>query len=82
MTGELFSERIGGTAAGDPGRYPTWNAARAAAGDATWNATWNAAGDAVRDAARALTVRDLISTECYDTLTRPWASVIGLTEKD
>ena len=43
---------------------------------------WYAVGDAARDAARALTVRDLISTERYDTLTRPWASVIGLTEDD
>ena len=43
---------------------------------------WDAARGAARDAARALTVRDLISTERYDTLTRPWASVIGLTEDD
>ena len=43
---------------------------------------WDTTRDAARYAARALTVRDLISTECYDTLTRPWASVIGLTEDD
>ena len=57
---------------------------------ATGDDAWAAAGDAARyaakcaarDAARALTVRDLISTERYDILTRPWASVIGLTEKD
>ena len=46
----------------------------AAARDAAW--------DAARDAAGALTVRDLISTERYDTLTRPWASVIGKVHPD
>ena len=61
-------------AAGGAARYAAKCAARYAARDA--------AKYAARDAARALTVRDLISTECYDTLTRPWASVIGLTEKD
>ena len=55
-----------------------WDAMLVAARDAAWYA----AGDAARDAAGALTVRDLISTERYDTLTRPWASVIGLTEDD
>ena len=53
-------------------------AARDAAGDA--------AGDAARgaawDAAWALVVRDLISTARYDTLTRPWASVIGKVHPD
>ena len=75
-------------------RYTAWDAAwdaarataRYAAGVAAEVAARYAAGvaarDATRDAARALTVRDLISTEHYDTLTRPWASVIGLTEKD
>ena len=48
-----------------------------AAGDVTRDAAWDAAW-----AAGALVVRDLISTERYDTLTRPWASVIGLTEDD
>ena len=83
-----------GYAAGYATREATWNAARVtawyaardAARDAAWNAArdaaWDAAWYAVRDAAGALTVRDLISTERYDTLTRPWASVIGLTEKD
>ena len=47
-----------------------------------WYAARYAARHATRDAARALTVRDLISTKRYDTLTRPWASVIGLTEKN
>ena len=59
-----------------------WDAARYAAKCAARDAARDAAKYAARDAARALTVRDLISTECYDTLTRPWASVIGLTEKD
>ena len=59
-----------------------WDAARYTTRDAAWDATRYAARYAVWYAARALTVRDLISTERYDTLTRPWASVIGLTEKD
>ena len=62
--------------------YAAWAAAWYAARDAARYAAWYAAGYAARDAARALTVRDLISTERYDTLTRPWASVIGLTEDD
>ena len=57
---------------------------------ATWNAAWDAARDAVRDAARdaardatlALLVRDLIATEHYDTLTRPWRSTIGPIHPD
>ena len=69
-------------AARDAARDAARAAARDAARDAAGNAAWYAAGDAAGDAAGALTVRDLISTECYDTLTRPWASVIGLTEKD
>ena len=59
-----------------------WYAARYTTRDAAWDAARYAARCAVWYAARALTVRDLISTERYDTLTRPWASVIGLTEKD
>ena len=77
-------------AADDAARYAAWSATGVAAGDAAGDAAWYATGDAARYAARyavwyaarALTVRDLISTERYDTLTRPWASVIGLTEKD
>ena len=67
-------------------RATAWDAAGVAAGAAAGGAAWNAAKYTARVtawyAAGALTVRDLISTECYDTLTRPWASVIGLTEKD
>ena len=73
-------------AADDAARYAAWSATGVAAGVAAWSATGVAARYAARYAvwyaAKALTVRDLISTECYDTLTRPWASVIGLTEKD
>ena len=81
-------------AADDAARYAAWSATRAAAWDAARytprDAAWDAARYAARNAARyavwyaarALTVRDLISTERYDILTRPWASVIGLTEKD
>ena len=65
-------------ATGDDAWYAARYTTRDAADDAARYAAWSAAGAA----AKALTVRDLISTECYDTLTRPWASVIGLTEKD
>ena len=70
------------------------NAVRDAAWNATWDAAWDAEWDAVRDAAWdaawnatvdatwALLVRDLITTEHYDTLTRPWASVIGKVHPD
>ena len=37
---------------------------------------------AARDAAMALVVRDLLPQEHYDTLTRPWASVIGKVHPD
>ena len=67
-----------------------WNAARNAAWNATRNAAWNAARNAASDAAWnatldatwALLVRDLITTEHYDTLTRPWASMIGKVHPD
>ena len=71
-----------GDAAWDAARDAAWDAAGDAAGDAARCAAKYAARSAARDAAKALTVRDLISTERYDILTRPWASVIGLTEKD
>ena len=58
-------------------------AAGAAAGDAAWAAAW----DAARDAARALTIRDLISTNGYtqahyDLLTGPWRQVMGPLHAD
>lgn len=46
-------------AAGDAARYAAWGAA----GDAAWDTAW--------DAACALVVRDLITTEQFDTLTAP-----------
>lgn len=58
------------------------DAARAAA----WDAAWDAARDAAWDAARALVVRDQVGdtfTQAhYDTLTRPWATVIGPVHPD
>ena len=50
-------------------------------------AAWDAARDAARDAALALVVRDLIGqhdlTQAhYDTLTRPWRTVIGPLHED
>jgi hypothetical protein len=54
-----------------------WDAARDAARDAAWDAARDAAWDVAWDAAGALTVRDLISTWHYDTLTRPWRQVVG-----
>ena len=50
------------------------DAARAAVRDAVRNAAW--------DAARALVVRDLITTDQYDTLTRTWREVIGPIHPD
>ena len=60
-----------------------WDAARDAARAAARDAAWYAAGDA----AWALVVRDLIgqhgfTQEHYDTLTRPWATVIGPVHPD
>ena len=71
-----------------------WNAARNAARDAARdaagyaarnaarNAAWDAAWDAARNAAGSLVARDLISTDAYDTLTRPWGEVIGPIHPD
>ena len=82
----------------DAARDAAWAAAWAAARDAAWDATldaaWAAAWDATlaaawaaaRDAARALVVRDQVGdtfTQAhYDTLTRPWATVIGPVHPD
>ncbi len=51
-----------------------WDAAGAAAWNAAWAAAWNAAW--------ALVVRDLISTEHYDTPTLPWRTTIGPIHDD
>jgi hypothetical protein len=63
-----------------------WDAAWDAARDAALDAAWDAARDAAWDAARALVVRDQVGdtfTQAhYDTLTRPWATVIGPVHPD
>ena len=60
-----------------------WRAARAAPPRAAeLNAAWDAAGHAAGHAACALVVRDLITTNCYDALTRPWRTVIGPIHPD
>ena len=84
-------------AAWDAARAAAWDTALDAARDAARAATraaWDAARDAARaaaraaalDAARALVVRDQVgdtSTQAhYDTLTRPWATVIGPVHPD
>jgi hypothetical protein len=58
-----------------------------AAGAAAGDAARDAAREAAREAARALVCRDLITPtgftqDHYDTLTRPWASVIGPVHPD
>ena len=71
-------------------RYAAWDAAWDAARDAAWDAAWDAAGDAAGYAAGdaagyaawSLVARDLISTDAYDTLTRPWGEVIGPIHPD
>jgi hypothetical protein len=55
-------------AAGDAALYAAWYAARGAAGDAARGA----AGAAARGAAGALLVKDKITPEQFDTLTKPW----------
>ncbi len=44
--------------------------------DAALDAAWGEAWDAARDALVALVVRDLITQEDFDSLYRPWASVM------
>ena len=77
-----------------PVRGDAWVAAR----DAAWVAAWDAASDAAwdaaidvartaawvaaRDTAGALVVRDLLTAEDYDTLTRPWREAIGPIHPD
>ena len=67
--------------------YAAWDAARAAARaaarpaarEAARDAAWDPAWPAARDAAWALIVRDLITPDQFDTLTRPWVQVINPT---
>ena len=70
-------------ATGDAAGDAAWAAAR----DAAWDAARGAAWCAAQGAAWALAVRDLIDqhgfTQAhYDTLTGPWASVIGPVHPD
>ena len=62
--------------------HAAWYAARAAARYTAWDAAGYAAGDAAGYAAWSLVARDLISTDAYDTLTRPWGEVIGPIHPD
>ncbi len=62
--------------------YAARAAARAAARYSAWDAAGYAAGDAAGFAAWSLVARDLISTDAYDTLTRPWGEVIGPIHPD
>jgi hypothetical protein len=76
-----------GDAAGNAARDAAWDATRDAAWYGAGDAAGNAAGDAARDTAGALVVRDLIgqhgfTQEHYNTLTRPWATVIGKVHPD
>ena len=70
----------------DAARAAALDAAWDAARDAAWDAARDAARAAARDAARALVVRDQVGdtfTQAhYDTLTRPWATVIGPVHPD
>ena len=59
-----------------------WDAAWDAALDAAWDAAWDAALDAAWGAAWGLVVRDAITTEDYDILTRAWRTVIGPIHPD
>ena len=65
-------------AAGRVARRGVWATTWHATWDATWGTTWAAALDTVC----ALVVRDLITTNCYDALTRPWRTVIGPIHPD
>jgi hypothetical protein len=69
-------------AAGDAARDAAGDAARDAARSAAWGAARGAAWGVAWAAARGLVVRDLIGQHGfeqhhYDTLTWPWATVIG-----
>ena len=73
-------------AASDGTWYAALGAARGAAWDAAFTATWAATRaatrDAALDAAGALVVRDLITVDCYDALTRSWRTVVGPIHPD
>ena len=87
-TDQLDAAGAGGGISGTAVWDFVWAADRVAAWDAAVDATWDAtAGEATWDAPAGeavlgLLVRDLISTEHYDTLTRPWRTVIGPIHPD
>jgi hypothetical protein len=56
-----------------------WGAARGAARGAAWDAAWGAARDAARGAARAIVMRDLITSEQYAILVKSFVDA-GLGE--
>ena len=69
-------------AALDAARTAAWDAASDAAWDAASDAARTAAWVAARDTAGALVVRDLLTAEDYDTLTRPWREAVGPIHPD
>lgn len=71
-------EKAARCAAGEAARGATWVAMM----DTGWAASWDAAVTAVGDAALALVVRDLITQEHYDALTRQWRTIIGPIHPD
>ena len=60
----------------------SWYDAREAAGDVVGDAAWDVAWDAAGDVVLALTVRDLVTREHYDTLTNSWRATIGPIHPD
>ena len=69
-------------AARDAALHAAWDAARDAALDAAMDDGYDAAWDAARGAVWALVIRDVITTDHYDTLTRAWRTTIGPIHPD
>lgn len=59
-----------------------WGSARGSARAAAWGAVRDTAIGATSNTARALLVRDIISTVHYDALTMPWRTAIGPIHPD
>lgn len=82
-----FINRLGRLTEGEADQL---DAARTAAWDAVWTASRTAAWIVARsvveeradNAVSGLIARDLISTEDYDILTRPWRTIIGPIHPD
>lgn len=73
------------SAASSAKRFAKRSAAYATADDAAYDAAYDVSSAArwvVSDATLGLVVRDLISTDHYDTLTRPWRTVVGSIHPD